>query len=150
MVKEFDVWDQDLSSREVELLNPKFKSLRSRTSLERKVSCLEKWATNRRLCQRYESDIPWKRPALRKWHNAEMLLWSWQFSPVDDPVGKNKDLMERYAVALSTIKKMLGSGTDAENEALKTRVVALEKQNVALLDQVLQLQRMIPKPSQKR
>lgn len=150
MVDEIEEWDRDLTERQVEKLSPAHKSLRSRTSLERKVCCLEKWSSNRRLAHKHEQSIPWKRPALRDWHDPSAKLWSWKYSPVDHPQKKNRDLMERFDAALKTLRQLLNDHPDAEVAALEKRVEMLERQNLALLSQIAQLQSKISRPAQKR
>lgn len=143
-------WDRDLSEREIERLAPGQKGKRSRASLERKVRCLETWCNDPLLVKINVERIPWKRPALRKWQDSSMGLWSWKFSPVDHPEGDNSDLMKRYFDAIKILRRMIDGVSNAEIDALKHKVASLEKQNLALLDQILQLQKMIPARSPRR
>jgi hypothetical protein len=140
-------WDRPLDEREVEALSPAAKGLRSRTSLERKVTVLEDWAKNPILANINKAAIPWKRPGLRTWQDTDLKLWPWKFADVDLPTGKNKELMVRYEKAISDIRKLFSAPeTDQEILALELRVKALEEQNLNLLNQILRLQKYARQP----
>jgi hypothetical protein len=162
-------YDTDLTDREVERMSPQVKAKRSKLALTRKIERLEFLSTRPSLLRDFverehfpwkrpngEKKRPapeeWKRPGLRTWKDAERKLWSWKFDKVDDPNGKNDDLMRRFAAVLKVIAGVLqGTISDkefvdqtVEIEALRARIAALEKQNIDLLSQILLLQKYAP------
>ena len=132
-------WDRHLDQKELSELSPARYRARNDASLARKVAVIEAAA---RVRTEGSASLPRTMKALRGWFDEERRLWAWGGREVDDPNGRNRDIIARLLAAWATLK---ASGPDRATEprqpSLKRQLAMVTGQRNAADAQVVRLLR---------